>query len=205
MQNEIEIMRILRVPPMGKLLVNFNGNRYKNIEEVTEANVRQLMQAAIGELITFAGGYQNLVEAGVAPPLIPPQPKAVHQAEAIPSESEGEEAKRFLNRMEEERDALKSSGPKPSPSLLTNLRRRPASTEASANKMLSLVEQVDAILQRHLLTDPELADRKIHLVQDANGGLTIEVDGRRYERPREIDDPRIQVMIKRALKEWEAT
>ena len=41
--------------------------------------------------------------------------------------------------------------------------------------MLSLVEQVDAILQRYLLDDPELAERKIHLVQDPNGGLIIDV------------------------------
>ncbi|MBK7896597.1 MAG: hypothetical protein WAS33_29295 [Candidatus Promineifilaceae bacterium] len=202
MQNELEIMRILRVPPMGKLVVSFNGKRYENISEVTEANVRQLMQAAIGELITYAGGYQNLVDAGVAPPLTPPQPNTPRPATDGP---DNEDAQRFLNRMEEERDAAKSFGPKPSPSLLANLRRRPASTEASANKMLSLVEQVDAILQRHLLTDPELADRKIHLVQDTKGGLIIEVDGQRYDRPRDIDDPSIQMMIKRALKEWEAT
>jgi hypothetical protein len=200
MQNEIEIMRILRVPPMGKLVVSFNDKRYETITELSEANVRQLMQAAIGELITFAGGYQKLVDAGVAPPLATPKP-----ASSSTTEVENADAERFLDNMERERDALKSSGPKPSPSLLTNLRRRPASTEASANKMMNLVEQVDAILQRHLLTDPELAERKIHLVQDANEGLIIDVDGRRYERPREIEDPRIQMMIKRALKEWEAT
>jgi hypothetical protein len=71
--------------------------------------------------------------------------------------------------------------------------------------MLSLVEQVDAILQRHLLADPELAGHKIHLVQNANGGLIIDVDGKRYERPRDIENPQIQMMIKRALKEWEST
>ena len=85
------------------------------------------------------------------------------------------------------------------------MRPRPARNAASANKMLSLVEQVDAILQRHLLTEPELAERNIHLVQDPSGGLIIEVDGQRYQRPREIENPRIQLMIKQALKEWEAT
>ena len=203
MQNELEIMRILRVPPMGKLVVSFNGKRYEKITEVTEANVRQLMQAAIGELITFAGGYQNLVDGGVAPPLVPPKPAPSRAAMAeAPANAEAE---RFLNRMEEENDSLKSAQPKPSPSVFANLRRRPATTEASANKMLSLVEQVDAILQRYLQEDPELARQKIHLVQDAKGGLTIEVDGHRYERPRDIEDKRIQVMIKRALKEWEST
>ncbi len=199
MQNEIEIMRVLRVPPMGKLVISFNNQRYASIDEIAEANVRQLMKTAIGELITFAGGYQQLVEAGVAPPLAAPQSAARSVS------SENEEAEKFINKLEREKEELKSAGPKPPPSLLANMRRRPATTEASANKMLSLVEQVDAILQRHLLADPELAGRKIHLVQDANGGLIIDVDGKRYERPRDVENPQIQIMIKRALKEWEST
>ena len=69
MQREIEIMRVLRTPPMGKLVVNYSDKRYESISDVPEANVRQLLHAAIGELITFAGGYQQLVDAGVAPPL----------------------------------------------------------------------------------------------------------------------------------------
>jgi hypothetical protein len=197
MQNEIEIMRVLRVPPMSKLVVSYNDQQYASIDELSEANVRQLLKAAIGELITFAGGYQQLVDAGVAPPLA----SANRQTAA----TDALEATQFLNQMEEERDRIKASKPKPAPSLLANLRPRPARNKASATKMLSLVEQVDAILQRHLLSEPELAERKIHLVQDPNGGLIIEVDGKRFQRPREIDDPRIQIMIKRALKEWEAT
>jgi len=198
MQNEIEIMRVLRVPPMGKLEISFNDQRYASIDEISEANVRQLMKTAIGELITFAGGYQKLVEAGVAPPLSASQP-------AASSASKDEAAEQFINKLEREKEELKSASPKPSPSLLTNMRRRPATSETSASKMLSLVEQVDAILQRHLLADPELAGRKIHLVQDTNGGLIIDVDGKRYERPRDIENPQIQMMIKRALKEWEST
>ena len=200
MQNELEIMRVLRVPPMGKLVVSFNEQRYASITEISETNVRQLMLAAIGELVTFAGGYQSLVDAGIVPPLAPTSPTAVSDN----SDDNSTEAERFVSQMEHERDVLKNAPAPPNPSILANLRPRPARNEASANKMLSLVEQVDAILQRHLLADPELAQRKVHLVQHPSGGLIIEVDGKRYERPREIDDPRIQMMIKRALKEWEA-
>ncbi len=199
MQNEIEIMRVLRLPPMGKLVVSFNNERYESITDISQANVRQLMQAAIGELILFAGGYQNLVDAGVAPPLAPKSPAAGT------GQIQDDEASRFVSQLEQERDAIKSAKPKPTVSLLANLRPRPARNEASANKMMSLVEQVDTILQRYLLTEPELAERKIHLVQDPSGGLVIEVDGKQYDRPREIEDPRIQLMIKQALKEWEAT
>lgn len=199
MQNEIEVMRVLRMPPMGKLVVSFNNERYESINDISQANVRQLMQAAIGELILFAGGYQNLVDAGVAPPL------AARSAATATDQNQDEEAVRFVSNLEQERDAVISAKPKPNISLLANLRPRPARNEASANKMMSLVEQVDAILQRYLRTEPDLAERKIHLVQDASGGLIIDVDGKRYSRPREIDDPRIQLMIKKALKEWEAT
>lgn len=202
MQNEIEIMQILRVPPLGKLVVSFNHQRYESINQVPDAKVRQLMQAAIGELITFAGGYQKLVDAGVAPPLATPQPE---RTPPPPPTEASEAATSFVNRMEQERDEIKSAKAKPTMSLLANLRPRPARNEASANKMLSLVEQVDAILQRHLQSEPDLAERKIHLIQDVGGGLIIEVDGRQYQRPRDIDDPRIQTMIKRALKEWEST
>jgi hypothetical protein len=183
---------------MGKLVISFNNQRYASIEEISEANIRQLFKTAIGELITFAGGYQKLVDAGVAPPLTAPQAASAAAGEV-------DEAEAFVNKLEREKEELKSAGPKPNPSLLANLRRRPATNEASANKMLSLVEQVDAILQRHLLADPDLAKHKIHLVQDARGGLIIDVDGKRYERPRDIENPQIQVMIKRALKEWEST
>jgi hypothetical protein len=199
MQNEIEVMRVLRIPPMGKLVISFNNQRYASIDEISEANIRQLFKTAIGELITFAGGYQKLVDAGVAPPL------SALQSAAGRSLSEAEEAEQFIDRLEREKEELKSAGPKSPPTLLANMRRRPATSQTSANKMLSLVEQVDAILQRHLLTDPELAGRKIHLVQDAKGGLIIDVDGKRYERPRDIENPQIQMMIKQALKEWEST
>ena len=201
MQNEIEIMRVLRTPPMGKLVISFKNQRFSSLDEVSEANVRQLLQAAIGELITFAGGYQNLVDAGVAPPLVPPQPTT----SASSFIGENREAEDFLNRMEREKEELKAAPAKQQPTVLRNIRRRPATTQASANKMLSLVEQVDAILQRHLENDPTLADEKIHLVQDVNGGLIIDVNGKKYERPRDIENPRIQVLIKQALKEWEAT
>jgi len=187
----------LKPPLPPEFLKSHKDKRYTAIEELSEQNVRQLLHAAIGELITFAGGYQTLVDAGVAPALAAEKPKT--------TSTQTGEAAQFLEKMEKEKDRIKEDKPKPMPSLLANLRPRPARNEASATKMLSLVEQVDAILQRHLLTDPELSDRTVHLVQDPSGGLIIEVDGKRFQRPREIDDPRIQLMIKKALKEWEAS
>ena len=70
MKKEIEVMRVLRQPPLGKLVVEVNQKRVEQLAEVQEKTIRHLLLAAIGELVGFAGGYQVLVDAGVAPPLV---------------------------------------------------------------------------------------------------------------------------------------
>ena len=65
MKNEIEMMRVLRVPPMGKLVVDANEERYATLADVTNPKVRQRLLAAIGELVDFCGGYKVLEDAGV--------------------------------------------------------------------------------------------------------------------------------------------
>lgn len=203
MRKEIEIMRVLRVPPLGKLVVEVNGQRYKNLSEIKEENVGHLLLAAIGELMTFAGGYQKLADAGVAPPLNTPEPAP--QAEASLTQQQAN----FLASLEAERDALKSAPPSgPRFPVLSGIQpkvepaRPPSVSEA---KSPNLVEQIDALLQRYVAAEPELAGRSIHLVQDPNGGLQIEVDGKYYRRPREIEERNIQLVIKRALKDWESS
>ena len=203
MRKEIEIMRVLRVPPLGKLVVEVNGQRYESLSEIKEENVRHLLLAAIGELMIFAGGYKKLADAGVAPPLNTPEPAAAEG----PSLTEQQAS--FLASLEAERDALKATpSPRPRPPVLSGVQPRvePARTPpASETKSLNLVEQIDAMLQRYVAAEPGLAGRSIHLVQDPNGGLQIEVDGKYYRRPREIEDRKIQLVIKRALKDWESS
>lgn len=69
---------------------------------------------------------------------------------------------------------------------------------------LSIVEQIDAIVQKHLANEPKMEGRSIHLEQSPAGGLHIKVDGEYYQRPAEIQDRDVQLLIKMALKEWEA-
>lgn len=196
MRKEIEVMQVLRVPPMGKLVVSVNQRRYETLSDVGEENVQHLLMAAIGELISFAGGYQKLVDAGVAPAL---QPDATQKAQTAPL-SEKQQA--FLTRLEAQRDAIRTSQPpKPKFPIMSGI--RPSVDDSNAHSP-NIVGQIDAILQRHLAGEPSLADRSIHLVKSPSGGLQIEVDGKIYQRPREIEEKLIQLMIKRALKEWES-
>ncbi|MCL4868535.1 MAG: hypothetical protein KJ063_06195 [Anaerolineae bacterium] len=188
MRKEIELMRVLRVPPLGKIVVEMGDNRYLNLNEIPQAEAKRRILAAIGDLVVFAGGYQKLVDADVAAPLAAaeraPAPPLAQTRDLAPSPPQAAAVE-------------KPSAPAVKTSITGPLSDSPSPT------MISIAAQIDEILQQHLQADPVLARRNIHLRQSAAGGLIIEVDGHAYKRPNEIDDPHVREVIKRALKEWE--
>ncbi len=215
MRKEIALMQILRVPPLGKLVVEVNDQRYQDVAEISDEQVKRLILAAIGELVNFAGGYGTLVDAGLAPAIETPQTPQTPVQGVEPDPSRRQKQAEFLATLEAERDAIKDAPPPPKPSLLNSL--RPRSKEESIKtfledespsppkRELSIVEQIDLILQDLIATDPVLAQRSIHLEQDPSGGLRIAVDGKYYQKPAQIEEQKIQVYIKRALKAWESS
>lgn len=202
MDNEIEVMRVFRVPPMGKLVVEVNGQRYERLDEVTNAPLKQRLMAAIGELISFANGYKTLEDAGVAPPIIAESRSQPSVQEAVSPELEARRAA-FISSLERERDAMAAKADlAPSP---VNIISAAAKDESLAPERPSgIVGQIDTILQRYIRAEPKLQGRSIHLEQAPAGGLRINVDGQVYQRPAEIKEKEIQLVIKMALKEWEA-
>lgn len=201
MHRELEVMRVWRVPPLGKLVVEVDGQRYQKLTEITDEKAQRVLLAAIGEMIDFAGNYQVLVDAGVAP--------AVGQVkEAPPLEQQQAE---FLARLERERDAVKGTPPPRPPlavlggaKLSEEALAALAAQEAARKRPLSVAEQIDEILQKHIAASPDMAERVVHLVQNPAGGILIEVDGKKFGKPADIPEPAIQELIKRAVKEWDA-
>ncbi|MCP5094534.1 MAG: hypothetical protein GY943_03150 [Chloroflexi bacterium] len=204
MGKEIEVMQVLRVPPLSKLVVSVNKNRYGKLSELKEGKTKRLLLVAIGELIDFAGGYQELVDAGVAPMMKSPPPMTnTPEPASTPNELQDQQ-QRFLANLEAERNAIRNTASaKPQISVLSGL--RPSIKTSTTPQINNLVDQIDQILQRHLQQDSELSQYSIHFLQSPAGGLQIEIDGQIYQRPREIENKKIQLMIKRALKEWESS
>jgi hypothetical protein len=205
MRKEIKIMQLFRVPPLGKLVVEVNDQRYQELAHVTDENIRRLLLAAVGELVSFAGGYEVLVDAGMAPaPSRTPVTDAAAQSVAA-SKSRQQQQEEFLASLQAETEALRNTAPLREPSLLGRLRPAPPPEipppPASED---SIVEQIDAILQKYVAAEADLAHRSIHLEQDPSGGLRIEVDGTYYQKPAQIGEKKIQLCIKRTLKEWES-
>lgn len=219
MRNEIDIMRVLRIPPLGKLVVEANEQRYENIADISDNKLKQRLLAAIGELITFVGGYQNLVDMGLAPAVNPPA-APIAPAEGDPVSPElARQQEAFLARLEAQRSELASQPSRGGfrlfnnrPESVTNAQPLVAFTETGDVKPISepakpqsIAEQIDEILQRHLKLDPKMANRSVHLRQATAGGLRIEVDGKNYEKPTDIPDKDVQLLIKMAVKEWNAS
>lgn len=174
MRDEIEIMRVLRQPPMGKLVIEANQQRYEQLADIPDSKMQQLIKTAVGELITFVGGYQKLVDAGVAPPLTNSSHAPSSQSSTTPS------------------PPLRPIAPSSPP---------PASPSSSNN----IIDGINNILANKLTSTPKLKGRTIKLAQDPSGGLRIEVDGKFYERPEEIDEKEIQQLLRQSLKEWESS
>ena len=221
MKQEIEMMRVLRVPPLGKLEIDANGERYGNLAEVTNPKMRQRILAAIGEMVDFCGGYRILEDAGVVPQLTPPAPKAVEEpVTAVPPELK-QQQEAFLSNLEQQVEEEKNKPTKRGRTgsmFSTSTAYKDAQpvveiTETgdvkpvtlAAPKQISIAQQIDQILQKQIATNPEMANRGIRLEQSPTGGLQILVDGKSYEKPADIEDKAVQEVIKTAVKEWNST
>jgi hypothetical protein len=89
----------------------------------------------------------------------------------------------------------------PSPS-----KSRPAAAgakkEGPSAAPLSMVTQIDAILQARLL-GTSLAERGVRLVESPEGGVSVMVDNKSFAGVGEVPDPNVQAAIRLAIAEWE--
>ena len=68
---------------------------------------------------------------------------------------------------------------------------------------LSLIEEVNDLVQRRLQQEPDLADHLITLTTAIDGSLRIYVDHDVFQGVGEITNPRVRALIQDAIREWE--
>ncbi|HSH04543.1 MAG TPA: hypothetical protein VLL52_18680 [Anaerolineae bacterium] len=184
-------MSIIRVPPLGKLVVVIDGQRYEDIGDIRDVKQRQRVLTAVGDLVGFVGGYQPLADAGYAPNPAPTG-RPASRDESNPTEEA------FLNSLKNKGQAAPARDAGNSPSVSS------ASTAGGSSSSLpnNIVVEVNAIIQRILDTYPQFAHHDVQVKQSVEGPLLISIDGRYYKRPNDIPDRDLQLIIKMALREW---
>ena len=80
----------------------------------------------------------------------------------------------------------------------------PSKGSEKNKRLLSIVEQVDAILQELLESSP-LKDQNIRLTEMPNKGVTVWVGNEYYEGINAVPDENIKRLIRLAVKNWEET
>ena len=199
MDNLLEIMRVLRKPPLGKLIVQLGDQHSSSLDEIRDPKQRQRVLAAIGELVSYAGGYAALENAGLAPP-----------SQALGSRRDADQEGELTTEQANFLESLKAQ-PSPEPpststrlaSILNRIDNAPEPQEVQQNEPRSTAEQINAILQELLEQDEQMQGRHIRLESSAGGGLQIVVDDEVFQRPGQIPDRAVQDMIKVALRKWE--
>lgn len=78
----------------------------------------------------------------------------------------------------------------------------PAPVAAQGPVTLSLVQQIDQVLQARL-AGTSLAGRGIRLAEDPHGGAIVFIGQTQYDGVDKVTDPEIQVAIRAAIAEWE--
>ena len=194
---DIEVMKVIRKTPLGKLAVEVNSVQYESLANVPAANVKQAILAAVGDLIVFVDGYDALVQAGMAPPVTGADPSG----QPLPSSMSEREAA-FRNELARQRyEAELAEKVEPEPVK----KEPPPELDDGPDVEINLVEQIDTLFQKHLGEDPSLKGRNVGLESVPGGGLRIRVDGKYYSQPKEIGDVKVRQALMLALREWENT
>jgi hypothetical protein len=91
---------------------------------------------------------------------------------------------------------------KPVPANLTLTPQKPKTDPEIEFKLLSMVKQIDFVLQRRILGTP-LETMGIHLNDTLHGGLEVQVGSQKFETIDDVPDANIKAAIRAAIAEWE--
>jgi|GEM_PF-1736400 len=214
----VELLRLLRDPQTGQLMVEIAGRRYTKLAEIADKKVGHYILTLAAHLLAFTNGMVA-TEAGlkalpapkvgavpmplatpgpVSPPAVassqptPPPPNVVPSA---PLEVEAA----FLASLRAQ--PTKPEPPQPQRRGLFN-RAKPA-TEETLLPTLNLAEQINTIAQTRLRYSPLAATTKLEITSDPGGGILINVNGAFYRGPDDIPQPEVKELIKASIQEWE--
>jgi hypothetical protein len=91
---------------------------------------------------------------------------------------------------------------KPVPATLTLNPQKPKTDPEVEFKLLSMVKQIDFVLQKRILGTP-LETMGIHLNDTLHGGLEVQIGTQKFETIDDVPDANVKAAIRAAIAEWE--
>jgi hypothetical protein len=225
-----ELLRLLRHPQSGQLLVEVGGQRYEKLADITDKQVGQYILSLVAHLLAFTNGMiatgaglKSLYtpKVGRTPePMVKPTPVSQlpdplaypPQPDSAPPQSKPEqkESEPLIPKPSAEAEAafqasLRATVTKPEPPSKSRglFGRSKKSEEEPLLPQLNLAEEIDKIVQARLLASPLANTTTLEVSSDQGGGIRIRVNGAYYASPDDIPDPEIKELIKASIKQWE--
>jgi hypothetical protein len=207
----VEVFRIYRDLADGALIVEIEGQRYRSLGEIGDAQVGRRF---IGNVQALAG-FARLGDAEIPGEWSAESPFASRGESAAFSQSERQSRSvpppppapaSTQPPMPPPPSPPSPSQPAESPSLLGGLFGRGARQAAPEEEIdvRPVAEQIEELLQFRLTASDELRHRSIHVRPTVDGGVRIEVDGRFYDGVDAVEDEEVRTFIQSVIREWEA-
>lgn len=207
-QPAAELMRLLRHPETGQLMVEIGGKQYTKLAEVTDKEIGRDILKLAAHLLAFTNGVVA-TDTGVKPvykPKVGQTPEPVAPAEKSASSPPAERPPAAAQQDAFLASLRSQSAPAPSPSpAAPGLfgRGRTSATKSELPGLLNLADEINEIVQERLSYSPLAGKVFLEVTSAPDGGININVNGVNYSSPDEIPDETIKQLIKDSIKQWE--
>jgi hypothetical protein len=212
----VELLRLLRDPQTGQLIVEIAGRRYTKLADIADKEMGQYILKLAAQLLAFTNGM-IATEAGVksfqvpklgAAPLPPltlvsaaeqPRPQAAEVGPALTPKNAPQVEAAFLASL-----VQPPTPPEPQPQRRGFFGRpKPAQVEEPLLPPLNLAEQINKIAQAKLMASPLAYTTRLEITSDLHGGIRINVNGTPYPSPDDVPNPEVRELIKDSIRVWE--
>lgn len=180
---EQELLRVSRTDE-GELIVFVQGQPCNRLRDIGDPRAGREAIEALQATLAFAEGWVPFIQKELTEPAVSTEP-------AKPQERRP-------------RQPLRPVRPAADSASATAVRPK-AREPGSMLDPLTMVEEIDALVQRRLKERPDLADRLITLTVGLGGGLRIYMDQQVFQTVDEVDDPHVRALIQDAIREWEGS
>jgi hypothetical protein len=212
-QPPAELLRLLRDPASGQLIVEVAGNRYKKLADITDKQVGQYVLNLAAHMLKFSNGviavksgmksvFNPNEDVGEVPhPLAGPEPAPAETKPLVPPPSPEAQAA-FLAALRANPPG-QPEAPTIRPTGVFGLGRPPVSKSPLPVPSLNLADEINEIVQAKLLESPLAESIRIDITSNLDGSIRIHINGQHYDSPDDIADPDVKKLIKDSIKAWE--